>query len=547
LNQLATRGPDHPKGLPGGVQRRHSVALAAGLSEDAALEDRGKESEMSEVKTPAGYDRLAEVLADAEEPHLLTAEQYKESLRDGRRVVDCDGREIEDVTTHPHLHKAVQTMADLLDLQHDPASQGKLTTVDEDGQRRAIGWQVPATTEDLLRKREALAEVTRRTLGVWGRPPDFGPSMAMGFLAVIDVIEKENKEFADNIRGFVRHSGDFNSLSADLILDVQSDRRVPRNDRPGTLRVVEDRDDGVVLRGTKAMGSIGSIAHFFTLSTTLSEGLAEDAAIWAAIPVGSPGITIVLREPTVDERRSTPENHPGDQVGEEMEGIIVFDDVFLPRELVFSLRNLDLLDLYRESTIYGHWHVMTRVAYRAEIFAGVAEAITDILGTTNIPGVRNAVSQITMYAQALKAFSLAAIMEAEEWADGILVPNQALVLAGRLYSTQAYPEVMYRLGELGGQGMVARWPEKIWDHPELGPKLESFLPGHGVTAREKNRFFNFVWDLTNSGHAGRVGLFENLNATPPAFVAEMLYAGSDRSEAARFVREFAGISAEAHT
>jgi 4-hydroxyphenylacetate 3-monooxygenase len=83
----------------------------------------------------------------------------------------------------------------------------------------------------------------------------------------------------------------------------------------------------------------------------------------------------------------------------------------------------------------------------------------------------------------------------------------------------------------------------VWEHDEFGPRLEEILPGAGITARDKNRFFNFVHDLVASANAARIGLFENVNATPPAFVAELVYNHVDRAKAARFVREFAGIAA----
>ena len=103
--------------------------------------------------------------------------------------------------------------------------------------------------------------------------------------------------------------------------------------------------------------------------------------------------------------------------------------------------------------------------------------------------------------------------------------------AGRLHSITEYPKIVYLIQDLCGQGLVSRWPEEVWDNDEFGPRLAEYLPGaNGVSAREKNRFFNFVFDLTTGGNAGRIGLFENVNATPPAFVAELVYAHVDRSE-----------------
>ena len=41
---------------------------------------------------------------------LITAEEFKESLRDGR-VVYINGEKVDDVTTHPQLKIAVETAA----------------------------------------------------------------------------------------------------------------------------------------------------------------------------------------------------------------------------------------------------------------------------------------------------------------------------------------------------------------------------------------------------------------------------------------------------
>ena len=338
-------------------------------------------------------------------------------------------------------------------------------------------------------------------------------------------------------------SGDYNLLSTDLIVDPQSDRRIPRADKPGQLRIVADTADGLVLRGAKVAGSIGPLAHYYTLSTVLGEGVGEDAAIWCGVPINSKGLSLVMREPTA--RNGNVHDHPVDTRGEEMDQIIVFNDVFIPRELVFSARNLNLLDLYYESCAYALWSIMMRLAFRAEIFAGVAQAITEILGTDRIPGVQAAVAEITLYAQTLKAYSVATIVESVEW-SGLQVPNPPLVTAGRLYSIQNYPRINYLIQDLSGQALISRWPEKVWDHHEFGPLLEQYLPGTGVSAREKNRFFNFVWDLLTGGHAGRVALFENVNATPPAYVAHLVYEHTDRSEMSRFVREYAGIARSPH-
>lgn len=489
------------------------------------------------MSTATTTNKLKQVLASGEEPHLMTGEQYKESLRDGRRVIDSEGKEVKDVPTHPALRRGVENLAKIYDAQFDPSTRDITTFISpEDGKRYSTNWLVPKTKEDYKQRREMLRMSTYSTLGVFGRPNDYGSMMAMGFLSIIDKIEKENKEYADNVRRFVEFSQKHNIISADLIPDVQTDKNLPAHEKKGTLRVVEERPDGIVLCGAKPVGSVGVQGHFATVSTATSVNLEPEAALWCAVPINSPGLTLVLREP-VTKSDSTFEDHPIDSFGEETDNMMLFDNVFLPREYVFSLRNLKMLGLYRESGALFHWHILGRLMYRAEIFVGAAQTMVDILGTDSFQGVRDGIAEIITYSSQLKAAIIAAEEESEMW-NGVLVPSTRYLTAGRLYSIENYPRIMHILRDLSGQGLISRFPSKVWDHPEIGPILEEYLPGAGVTAREKNKFFNFLWDLSCSSHASRVALFENTNATNAPVIRSELYRSYDRSESVNFVRNY---------
>jgi aromatic ring hydroxylase len=101
--------------------------------------------------------------------------------------------------------------------------------------------------------------------------------------------------------------------------------------------------------------------------------------------------------------------------------------------------------------------------------------------------------------------------------------------------------VLQILRDLSGQGMISRFTAAQLDHPEIGARLDEFLPGTGVSARGKNRLFNFVWDLTSSSHAARVALFENVNALPPSAIRGELARSPERAEWAAFVRRYTGL------
>jgi aromatic ring hydroxylase len=479
------------------------------------------------------------MMADRAEPFLMNGEQYRESLRDGRRVISVEGEEIADITAHPSLGRGVDTIAALYDAQFAPETRDVATYVDpRSGQRMSRGWKVPTSRDDLRAWRELNRLSTYHTLGMFGRPPDYGSTVSIGFLAIRDRIEKINPDLMVNIERYVRRCQEGNLISAALIADVQSDRRIPPAEKPGRLRVVEERPDGLVLYGAKPCASVAAQAHVTTIASLLLPGADPNAAIFCAVPVNAPGLTLVAREPVT--RPSEPEDHPIGSQGEESDTMMLFDQVFVPKEDVFSFRNEEVLSLYREACALCHWHILTRLWYRAEIFAGTAQVIAEVLGTDGIPQVRDAIAEIMGYALTLKAFIVAAEDEAELW-NGVAVPNDPLVTAGRLHSLNHYPKVLQLLRDLSGQGLISRFSKAQFDHPDVGARLEEFLPGTGVSAREKNRLFNFVWDLTCSDHAMRVALFENVNALPPSAIRAEIYNSYSREEWAAYVRRYAGI------
>ena len=214
---------------------------------------------------PFLVSKLIETTPD-ENVCLRTGEQYKESLRDGRRVI-INGEEVADVTTHPALSAGIETFAALFDAQFDAASRDIVTTVDPATARRvATGWLVPRSREDLLRHDQMIKFSTHQTFGVFGRPPDYGPVKAIGFMAYRHLIEKDEPDAIEKIERFLDVGSRHNLISADVIIDVQANRMLSGKEIPGRLRVVEERKDSVVVYGAKAgntmmpQGNIGTIS-----------------------------------------------------------------------------------------------------------------------------------------------------------------------------------------------------------------------------------------------------------------------------------------------
>jgi 4-hydroxyphenylacetate 3-monooxygenase len=228
-----------------------------------------------------------------------------------------------------------------------------------------------------------------------------------------------------------------------------------------------------------------------------------------------------------------------------MDCLIVFDNVFVPMERVFSLGNPELALEYGAIGAGEHWHSLIRMTVKAELLVALAQMIVDALGTMKVPKVRELVADLIVYAQAQRAFVQAAQDSAITTESGALWPNVDLVTAGRVYGVENYGSIIDKLRELAGQGPLMRFSDADFAHPELGPLLSQVIEGFDISSEDKNRLMGLVWDITSDGYGMRMDYFERLNGYPLFFLKERLFGEYDRTENVRFLARFLGLPVEA--
>src|SRR4029078_12969657 len=74
-------------------------------------------------------------------------------------------------------------------------------------------------------------------------------------------------------------------------------------------------------------------------------------------------------------------NHPLSPRFDEMDSWVVFDDVFVPKRRVFYLQRAEVhQDLLNRILAWAFYHILIRMAVKAEVLAGIGAAIADHLG-----------------------------------------------------------------------------------------------------------------------------------------------------------------------
>src|ERR1051325_11016010 len=114
-------------------------------------------------------------------PGMRTGAEYRESLRDGRKVWVVGEGAIDDVTVHPATRAMVDEYVAWYDRHLDQAWQDVLfTPPDADGRRHPWAFTVPTTPADLHAMGRSFSATTFLAAGNITHTPAYGHLIALG-------------------------------------------------------------------------------------------------------------------------------------------------------------------------------------------------------------------------------------------------------------------------------------------------------------------------------------------------------------------------------
>src|ERR1700757_4797420 len=100
---------------------------------------------------------------------IRSGASFLDSLRDERQIW-IDGERIADVTRDPRFAAAARTVAELYDMQHDPALHATMTYKSPaSGAPVGLSFIQPGCVDDLVRRRGMVKVWADATAGMFGR------------------------------------------------------------------------------------------------------------------------------------------------------------------------------------------------------------------------------------------------------------------------------------------------------------------------------------------------------------------------------------------
>ena len=437
---------------------------------------------------------------------MRTGADYKESLRDGRDVWVVGEGAVNDVTTHPATSAMVEEYVAWYDRHFDPGWQDiLLTPSDGNGHRHPLALTPPRTSDDLRRMGKAISAVHFITGGNITHTAGYGHLIAMGMTNALKRLEHSAEEIA-SAEAYLKEldaTGRFLTFAGGGPL---IGTRLRREETQGAaLRLVSETADGIVISGKIQMHTSTPFAEDLLVTSRDELPPGSGRHLWFIVPVNAPGLRVVSRR--IAARHRNRFISPLSSRFDELDSMVWMDNVFIPRDRVFTG---ETIDRNRRHSLVGWllWHHSYGWLAKAELTLGIALALAEVMGLKENQQTIEQLKELTVNVQTTRTCLTAAELDPETTVSGHALPNQLHVASSGINTMRVRQRMGELLRGLPGSSLVNAPADTDFDDPEMAAGLEDAFGGGGYTALQRAALLQLAWDQVSSGLDGREAIFE---------------------------------------
>jgi 4-hydroxyphenylacetate 3-monooxygenase len=467
---------------------------------------------------------------------IRTGKEFLAGLKDDRQIF-IDGERIKDVTKDRRLAGAAKSLAELFDMQHDPALHEQMTFPSpSSGKPVGLSFIEPKTAHDLIRRRGMIKLWMDRTCGMFGRSPDFLNVMLTGLAAAAPEFGKRDRRFADNIRNYHVLARERDLCMTHTLLNPQVDRSRPVEAQQKDLaaKIVRETDAGIIIKGARMVSTLCAYSDDILVMPSTFLATNAEAAPYAfgfSVPVATPGLRFICRPSVVHQNAASPLDFPLSSRLDEGDGLAVFDDVLVPWERVFIHRDPEMCNgLFQRTQAMPQVMHQTAVKNlaKAEFMLALGCAIAR---STNIDAhlhVQGHLAELIQHAEFVRAAIRASEADAAiSPASGLMTPAEMPLWTVRMMFPPMFIRACEIIQILGAGGLVA-----VPSYAELtGPAaadVETYAQAANADAKTRVKLFRLAFDAAVSSFSGRQQLYERYYSGDPVRLAGALYALYDK-------------------
>ena len=433
---------------------------------------------------------------------LKTKEQYIESLRKLNLRVYMFGKKIDNPVDHPIIRPSMNALAMTYELALDPQYEDLMTATSHiTGEKINRYNHIFQSKEDLIKKVKRQRMLGQKTACCFQRCVG-QDGMNSVYTTAFEVDKKYNTNYLERVTKFLLYIQKEDLVVDGAMTDPKGDRGLSPSQQADPdlyLRIVERRPDGIVVRGCKAhQTGIVNSHEVLVMPTIAMNPEDKDYAVSFAVATDTKGITIIYGRQSCDTRKMEgSEIDVGNSEFGGHEGLVIFDDVFVPNERIFLNGETDFVGTMVERFAGHHRPSYACKVGVGDVLIGAAALAADYNGAQKASHIKDKIIEMTHLNETMYACALACSLEGTATPSGGYLIDLMLANVCKQNVTR-FPYEMSRLAEdIAGGIMVTMPSEQDFRSEEVGHYVEKYLKGvSNVSTENRMRVMRLIENLT---------------------------------------------------
>jgi 4-hydroxybutyryl-CoA dehydratase/vinylacetyl-CoA-Delta-isomerase len=322
------------------------------------------------------------------------------------------------------------------------------------------------------------------------------------YSTTFEIDAKHGTVYHKRLIEFVKMLQRENLMIGGAMTDVKGDRSLSpsQQEDPDMFVHVSKRDDkGIYITGAKAhqTGCINS--HWILVMPTMRlQAQDSEYAIVGAVPADAEGITYIYGRQSCDTRSMEEgDMDAGNAKFSGQEAMIIFDNVFIPNEMIFMQGEYEFASMLVERFTCYHRRSYVCKTGLGDVLIGASAAIADYNGVANASHIKDKLVEMTHLNETIFGTGIASSYQSHKTTAGNYQNDDMLANVCK-HNVTRFPYELSRLAQdIAGGLMVTMPSEQDFRSPEAGPLLEKYLKGRkGVSTENRVRVLRLIENMT---------------------------------------------------
>jgi len=405
---------------------------------------------------------------------------------------------------------------------------------------------LPQNPYELMQKQKMIRLLAQRAGGCIQRCMGYDAIIALSIVTK-EIDEKYGTGYHSRFMEYLKYYQENDLSSTCAQTDVKGDRlKRPQEqaDPDAYVHIVEERSDGIVVRGAKHCITMAAYSdELLILPTRALTENDKDYAVAFAVPADNERVSLITRPVWLRERKEIKAPFADMGVSDSM---IVFDDVFIPKERVFMCKEWEfgrrVALLFADSHRFSYCGCKPAVS---DILCGATALVAEANNIERVPHVREKLSEFAGGAELSFAAGIAAAIYGEKTSSGTFFPNVIYANVGRRLMGETIYHEFNILTEIAG-GLIVTLPyEEDFINKETKPYLDKYMTRNPkVSPDVAHRIWRFVENVGASSMANWYQIAGVHGGGSPIMETIALNIDYDYESRKNLARYLAGINKE---